>query len=61
MKNAFLSAVLCLTALVCLPASSISQAKQYFPPAGTWAKKAPAELGMDAAALDAAIKFARSL
>ncbi len=31
----------------------------YFPPAGSWARKAPAEVGMDAAALDAAIRFAR--
>lgn len=60
MKNTFLFAVLCLLALVCLPASSIPQSKPYFPPTGTWAKKSPTELGLDAAALDAAIKFAQS-
>ena len=32
----------------------------YFPPAGTWAKKAPAEVGMDAAKLQAAIAFAQT-
>jgi CubicO group peptidase (beta-lactamase class C family) len=30
----------------------------YFPPAGEWARKAPAELGMDAAALAAAVQYA---
>lgn len=37
-----------------------AQAPAYFPPAGEWARKAPAEVGMDAAKLDAAIAFARS-
>jgi CubicO group peptidase (beta-lactamase class C family) len=32
----------------------------YYPPAGSWAKKAPAELGMDPAALAEAVKFAES-
>jgi len=32
----------------------------YYPPAGSWAKKAPAELGMDAAALADAVTFAES-
>ncbi|MFN2446863.1 MAG: serine hydrolase domain-containing protein [Vicinamibacterales bacterium] len=32
----------------------------YFPPAGAWAKKAPADVGMDAAKLDAAIAFAKT-
>jgi CubicO group peptidase (beta-lactamase class C family) len=32
----------------------------YFPPAGEWAHKAPAEVGMDADALDAAIAFAQA-
>jgi CubicO group peptidase (beta-lactamase class C family) len=31
----------------------------YFPPAGEWARKAPAELGMDPAALAAAIQYAQ--
>jgi len=32
----------------------------YFPPAGEWARKTPAELGMDPAALGAAIGYAQS-
>jgi CubicO group peptidase (beta-lactamase class C family) len=31
----------------------------YFPPAGSWARKAPAELGMDPTALAAAVDFAQ--
>jgi CubicO group peptidase (beta-lactamase class C family) len=31
----------------------------YYPPQGQWAKKAPAEVGMDAAKLNAAIEFAK--
>jgi CubicO group peptidase (beta-lactamase class C family) len=31
----------------------------YFPPAGDWARKAPAELGMDPAALAAAVQYAQ--
>src|SRR3954463_9195994 len=33
---------------------------QYFPPAGKWQKKAPAELGFDAAKLQQAIDFAQA-
>ena len=32
----------------------------YFPPAGEWARKSPAELGIDPAALAAAVQFAQS-
>jgi len=32
----------------------------YFPPAGEWARKTPAELGMDPAALAAAIQYAQT-
>ena len=32
----------------------------YYPPAGAWAKKAPAELGLDAGKLDEAIAFAKA-
>lgn len=32
----------------------------YYPPAGSWAKRSAAELGMDQAALDAAVQFAQS-
>jgi CubicO group peptidase (beta-lactamase class C family) len=34
--------------------------RAYFPPAGTWQHKAPAEVGMDSAKLQAAIAFAES-
>ncbi|MES2148677.1 MAG: serine hydrolase [Pseudomonadota bacterium] len=33
---------------------------QYFPPQGSWAHKAPAELGMDPAMLAAAVEFAKT-
>jgi CubicO group peptidase (beta-lactamase class C family) len=33
---------------------------QYYPPAGTWATKTPAELGMDAAKLKEAVDFAQT-
>jgi CubicO group peptidase (beta-lactamase class C family) len=36
-----------------------AQPASYFPPAGEWARKAPAELGMDPAALAAAVDYAR--
>jgi CubicO group peptidase (beta-lactamase class C family) len=35
-------------------------AKSYFPPAGQWQKKAPADVGMDAAKLQQAVEFAQS-
>lgn len=37
-----------------------SPAATYFPPAGGWARKAPAELGIDPAALAAAVQFAQA-
>jgi CubicO group peptidase (beta-lactamase class C family) len=59
---------LCLAAL--LPAlagcaatatsHTTSPASTYFPPAGEWARKSPAELGIDAKALGAAVQFAQS-
>jgi CubicO group peptidase (beta-lactamase class C family) len=33
---------------------------QYFPPPGDWARKAPAELGMDPALLEAAVGYAKA-
>jgi CubicO group peptidase (beta-lactamase class C family) len=35
-------------------------AAPYYPPAGTWARKSAAELGMDQAALDVAVRFAQT-
>ena len=45
---------------VVLAAAPIAQSGQYFPPAGTWAKKTPAELGLDPAKLADAVTFAQS-
>src|SRR5713101_6241172 len=39
---------------------SLQAAPAYFPPSGKWQKKAPAELGMDAAKLQQAIDFAQA-
>ncbi len=54
----------CAFWLASLPAALSAQAKAYFPPAGTWAKKSPQSLGpslgMDAAKLAAAIRFAQA-
>ncbi len=36
------------------------QASSYFPPAGNWQRKSPAEVGMDSVKLRAAIEFAQS-
>ena len=43
-----------------LAAAPAAQSGHYFPPAGTWAKKDPAELGLDAAKLAEAVAFAQS-
>ena len=32
----------------------------YFPPRGSWARKAPAEVGLNAALVDSAIAFAKA-
>ncbi len=44
---------------VVLAGKVVAQAP-YFPPPGEWAHKAPAEVGMDAGRLDAAIAFAKA-
>src|SRR5579863_5956334 len=46
-----------LCAVVALHAET---AKSYFPPPGQWQKKAPAEVGMDAAKLQQAVEYAQS-
>jgi CubicO group peptidase (beta-lactamase class C family) len=43
-----------------LPARAADPAATYFPPAGEWAHKSPAELGMDPAKLADAIAFAQA-
>lgn len=47
--------------IIIIGAAVTAQAQgQYFPPSGSWARKSPAELGMDPARLAAAIDFARN-
>ena len=52
MRRGFLGLALFL-AVAAWPAAQAP----YFPPAGQWAHKTPAEVGMDAAKLDAAVQF----
>lgn len=56
---------LCLAALLpplagCAATSRTPSTSSYFPPAGEWSRKSPAELGMDPSALAAAVQFAQS-
>ena len=59
---AFLAAVDRPAVVACAPAfkQAAATAAAYFPPAGAWQRKNAAELGMDQAALDAAVEFAKS-
>jgi CubicO group peptidase (beta-lactamase class C family) len=54
-----LCAVLVAASAVC-PALDAQGGGPYYPPAGSWAKKAPAELGMDPKLLADAVAFAQS-
>jgi CubicO group peptidase (beta-lactamase class C family) len=49
-----------LVALWLLGAALPSAQQPYYPPAGPWARKAPAEVGMDAAKLVAAVEYAKA-
>ena len=49
-------AMLCLSAFAARPWAQT----QYFPPAGAWATKTPAELGLDPAKLQEAVAYAQS-
>ncbi|MGX9220499.1 serine hydrolase domain-containing protein [Massilia varians] len=44
----------------CAATATSSASTSYFPPAGEWARKSPAELGIDAKALAAAVQFAQT-
>jgi CubicO group peptidase (beta-lactamase class C family) len=57
MQRLRLVVAILLPALVALQAQT---AKTYFPPPGQWQKKAPAEVGMDAAKLQQAVEFGQS-
>jgi hypothetical protein len=48
-----------ISALLTSAGACAAQPASYVPPAGEWARKAPAELGMDAAALAAAVQYAQ--
>jgi CubicO group peptidase (beta-lactamase class C family) len=51
------SLCLCVSVASFVP---VRAANEYFPPAGAWAKKAPAEIGLDPAKLQEAVAFAQS-
>jgi len=53
-------AALAAAVLALQPAALTAQGDRYFPPAGDWARRPPAELGMDPARLAEAVAFAQS-
>ena len=59
-KRITLSVTLCLCAAVVSYVAAAAQSAAYYPPAGQWARKTPAEVGMDAAKLNAALEFAKA-
>src|SRR5262245_20639630 len=62
-KPALVLAIVALCSLSPLWLTSVAvdaQSSTYFPPAGAWAKKAPAELGLDPVLLQQAVDFAKS-
>ncbi|HEY0489301.1 MAG TPA: serine hydrolase [Telluria sp.] len=50
---------LCVAFAASATFSAFAQAAPYFPPAGSWAKKSAAELGMDPVKLAAAVRYAQ--
>src|SRR5688572_30663295 len=54
----------CVAGVVALYAATLAvpapQQGAYFPPAGAWAKKAPAELGLDPVKLQEAVAYAQT-
>ncbi len=58
-RRSLLAFTLAATFAALLPAGAAAQ-QSYFPPSGEWARKAPAELGIDARALADAVQFAQS-
>ena len=57
--NAF-ALSLCVVAAAYVVQAQAPAGQPYYPPAGQWARKTPAEVGMDGARLDAAIAFAKT-
>ncbi len=60
LRVAVLVTVFAVVALAAGRDTGAQSASPYYPPAGSWAKKAPGELGMDPALLAEAVKFAES-
>src|SRR5687767_10727960 len=52
--------VVAVAAIYAISAAPAAQQATYYPPAGSWAKKAPAELGLDPVKLQEAVDFAQS-
>jgi CubicO group peptidase (beta-lactamase class C family) len=59
MKTRYSIAAVSALVFAWLLATPVAQST-YYPPAGSWAHKTPAEVGMDAAKLEAAVKFAEA-
>ncbi|MES2898136.1 MAG: serine hydrolase [Pseudomonadota bacterium] len=59
MVNSIRRALLALCLTLAAPLA-LGQGSAYFPPAGNWARKTPAELGLDSAKLNAALAYAQS-
>lgn len=62
-RRSLLAFTVAATFAALLPAGAAAQQSSqhsYFPPSGEWARKAPAELGIDAQALANAVQFAQS-
>lgn len=58
-RRSLLAFTVAATLAALLPAGAAAQ-QSYFPPSGEWARKSPAELGIDAQALAGAVQFAQS-
>jgi CubicO group peptidase (beta-lactamase class C family) len=62
MKTRILAPCFCVSVFLWMFVAAAPAAQQapYYPPAGAWAKKAPAELGLDPAKLQEAVAYAQS-
>jgi CubicO group peptidase (beta-lactamase class C family) len=59
MKKLVLCLCVSLIAVASYVGTGAAQSAPYYPPAGAWGKKTPAEVGMDGAKITAAIEFAK--
>jgi hypothetical protein len=60
LRVCMVAVIVAVAALAAGRDTGAQSAAPYYPPAGSWAKKAPGELGMDPALLAEAVKFAES-